>query len=44
LAVKEIEDGLRKIIGKFGKDTAKISKELGITEINSKYLINKYSQ
>jgi len=43
LVVKEIEDELRKLIGKFDKNVDKISKELGITEINSKYLIKKYS-
>ena len=43
LSAKEIEDELRKVIEKNNKDYAKIAKELGITEINSKYLIKKLS-
>jgi hypothetical protein len=44
LVVKEIEDELRKLIEKFDKDVVKISKELGITEINANYLIKKLSK
>jgi hypothetical protein len=43
LLVKEIEDELREVIAKNNKDYAKIANELGITEINSKYLIKKLS-
>ena len=43
LSAKEIEDELRGVVEKNNKDYAKIAKELGITEINSKYLIKKLS-
>ncbi|MEJ2281656.1 MAG: PEP/pyruvate-binding domain-containing protein, partial [Candidatus Bathyarchaeota archaeon] len=42
LSVKEIETELIDIIKKNNKDINKISKELGITEANSKYLIKKF--
>ncbi|MEJ2272023.1 MAG: hypothetical protein P8X91_06010 [Candidatus Bathyarchaeota archaeon] len=42
LSVKEIETELIDIIKKNNKDITKISKELGITEANSKYLIKKF--
>jgi hypothetical protein len=41
LLVEEIEDELREGIAKKNKDYVKIANELGITEINSKYLIKK---
>jgi len=43
LSVKEIETELIEVIKKNSKDVAKISKELGITEANSKYLIKKFA-
>jgi pyruvate,water dikinase len=43
LLVKEIEDELREVIAKNNKDYVKIANELGITKINSKYLIKKLS-
>lgn len=43
LVVKEIEDELRNLIEKCDKDSVKISKELGITEINADYLVKKLS-
>jgi len=43
LSVKEIEDELIEVIEKNNKDYAKIANELGITEINSNYLIKKLS-
>ncbi|PVX25966.1 MAG: hypothetical protein CW691_02720 [Candidatus Bathyarchaeum sp.] len=43
LSVKEIETELIAIIKKNSKDSAKIAKELGITEGNSKYLIKKFA-
>jgi len=43
LAVKEIEDELKELIKKYDKDSTKISKELGITEVNSSYLVKKLS-
>jgi pyruvate,water dikinase len=43
LSVKEIETELIEVIKKNKKDVAKIAKELGITEANSKYLIKKFA-
>jgi pyruvate,water dikinase len=43
LSVKEIETELIEVIKKNNKDVAKISKELGITEPNAKYLIKKFA-
>jgi len=43
LMVKEIEDQLKKVIESYDKDYVKIAKELGITEVNSRYLIQKLS-
>jgi len=43
LLVKEIEVELRKVTEKNNKDYVKTAKELGINEINSKYLIKKLS-
>jgi pyruvate,water dikinase len=42
LSVKEIEKELIEIINKNNKDYAKIASALKITDINSKYLINKF--
>ena len=43
LSVKKIETELIEVIAKNKKDAVKIAKELGITEINSKYLIKKFA-
>jgi pyruvate,water dikinase len=43
LSVKEIETELIEVIKKNNKDPAKIAKELGITEVNSKYLVKKFA-
>ena len=43
ISVKEIETELIEVIKKNNKDTAKIAKELGITEANAKYLIKKFA-
>ena len=43
LSVKEIETELIEVIKKKNKDVAKITKELGITEANAKYLIKKFA-
>jgi pyruvate,water dikinase len=43
LLVEELEAGLIKVIKRNNKDVAKIAKELGITEVNSKYLIKKFA-
>jgi pyruvate,water dikinase len=43
LSVKEIETELIGVIKRNKKDAAKIAKELGITEANSKYLIKKFA-
>ena len=41
LVVKEIEDELRDFIEECDKDLARISRELGISEINADYLMRK---
>jgi pyruvate,water dikinase len=43
LSVKEIEKELMEVIKRNNKDSAKIAKELGITEANSKYFIKKFA-
>ena len=43
LSVKEIETELIEVIKRNNKDYVKIAKELGITEVNSKYLIKKFA-
>jgi pyruvate,water dikinase len=43
LSVKEIEDELIEAIKQNNKDSAKIAKELGITEGNAMYLIKKFA-
>lgn len=43
LSVKEIETELIEVIKKNNKDVVKIAKELGITEVNAKYLIKKFA-
>jgi len=44
LIVKEIEDDLRDLIEKCGKDPVKISRELAISKVNANYLIKKLSE
>jgi len=43
LLVKEIEKELIKVIKRNNKNHTKIAKELGITKVNSKYLIKKFA-
>jgi len=43
LSVKEIENELIEVIKRNNKDYVKIAKEIGITEVNSKYLIKKFA-
>ena len=43
LSVKDIESELTALIRKNNEDPIKIVKELGITEINAKYLIKKFA-
>jgi pyruvate,water dikinase len=43
LLIEEIEDELIEVIKRNNKDAVKIAKELGITEVNAKYLLKKFA-